>query len=195
MGNTVSNVFGRRETRQLRKARLQASTDQARSRLRNTVHVDTRLALRNETEHAKAAMVSMMDQQLMRSGKPFTKADLVGILLYSAVLRGVNPLQIVRTSSMLTNDELRVKIRQEMYASQETLTALQHLGTGGMPVAAYATVPGPDLGPGSGSGSGSGSGPAESIKGYPSLASPIYNFRTRTVNELYPSVSAPRMFE
>ena len=149
MGNAVSNVFGVRESKRAREARvreskrarearLQVSTDEARSRLRSTVQVDTRLALRNETEQTKAVMMMMMDNQLMRSGQSFVKADLVGILLYTAVLRGDNPLNVVRSCSMLTNDELRSRIRQEIYASKETLSALQHLGTGGMPVATYA---------------------------------------------------------
>ena len=188
MGNAVSNVFGGRETKKRREQRLQTSVTAARSRLRN-VQVDNRLALRGGVEQTKAVMVSMMDNQLMRSGKPFVKADLVGILLYFAVLKGEDPLTVVRTCSAKTNDELRsgkpfVKadlvgillyfavlkgedpltvvrtcsaktndelrfiIREAVYASESTLSALQHLGTEGMPVAAYAANETVEMGPG-----------------------------------------------
>lgn len=138
MGNAVSNVFGGRETKKRRQQRLQDNVSAARSKLRSTVQVDTRLALRGGVEQTKAVMVSMMDAQLMRSGKPFVKADLIGILLYFAVLKGEDPLTVVRTCSAKTNDELRFIIREAMYSSESTLTALKHLGTGSMPVASYA---------------------------------------------------------
>ena len=147
MGNAVSNVFGGRETKKRREQRLQTSVTAARSRLRN-VQVDNRLALRGGVEQTKAVMVSMMDNQLMRSGKPFVKADLVGILLYFAVLKGEDPLTVVRTCSAKTNDELRFIIREAVYASESTLSALQHLGTEGMPVAAYAANETVEMGPG-----------------------------------------------
>lgn len=69
-----------------------------------------------------------MHIQLDRSGRPFVKADLAGVLLYFAVLKGQDPLQVIRSVQAVTNEDLRLMIREQIFASQETISAMQQLG-------------------------------------------------------------------
>lgn len=146
MGNVTSTVRSvlrpKEEARRRQQNREQAVND-ARARVQQqqqAMSEDTRLSKRADPRQQLAATVShLFDQQLQRNGKSFVKADLMGILLFVAVLKG-EPLEaVIQRVRDNTCEDLRVDIRTAMYASPETMQALQEMANPTpLPVAVYA---------------------------------------------------------
>lgn len=122
MGGYIS-----RESRSAREDRRRVAINAAKQRLA-TASASTSMVVSSSVERTKQAMLSTMHNQLDRSGRPFIKADLAGVLLYIAVLKGQDPLQVIRSVQTVTNDDLRLMIREQIFASLETIAAMQQLG-------------------------------------------------------------------
>tara|TARA_B100000963_G_C22433101_1_gene583062 strand:+ start:334 stop:735 length:402 start_codon:yes stop_codon:yes gene_type:complete len=125
MGNTS---FGKLESKEKRKNRIMEATHQAKTKLKNIALPSTQLMVNSKAEQTKQALVNIMQTQLVRSGRPFTKPDLIGLLLYFRILRKQDKHMNFNFHN-LTNEELRSNIRNEIYSSAETLNALKKFAT------------------------------------------------------------------
>jgi len=139
MGNRWSNT---KEAVQEREEVRTQNVQVNRTRLQQTAQ-STQLMTSKDAEKTRALM-GAMDFQLQRGGKTFTKADLVGILLYVSVLKNQPLMQTLQESRVKTCDDLRVQIRGEIYSSPETLQALRYMSNPALlPVATYAGASAP----------------------------------------------------
>jgi hypothetical protein len=135
MGGYIS-----RESWSSKEERRQQTVSNAKQRLAESVPTDTRLvAATSSVERARRAMLLTMHAQLDRSGRPFIKADFMGILLFFAVLKGQDPLRVIRSVQTVTNEDLRMMIRDQIFASEETIGAMQQLGVP-LPMATPVTM-------------------------------------------------------
>ena len=125
MGNSS---FGKLESKQNRKQRIMESTLEAQQKLKNMTEPSTQLMINSQIEKTKQVLVNIMQTQLIRSGRPFTKADLISILLYFSILRKENKNLNVQLRNM-TNEELRSTIRNRVYSSSETISALKQFSS------------------------------------------------------------------
>jgi len=139
MGNVASGVRSRSSRQERRHQQINESRQQIQSIVQNTNN--NQLVLHGNNQLVEN-LTNVMSHQLNREGKPFTKNDLYAILMHFKILRSTDPDTLsIRDLRQLTCEDLRTKIRCDIYSSNETLNVLRAVsGPQSIPVASVVTT-------------------------------------------------------
>ena len=159
----VDNGLTPQENARRRGERRETEVGEARRRVQaahSNISRDQRVAVYNPHGHMLAQQIAQrFDAQLQRNGRPFVKADLIGLKLRMLILQGEDIETHLAAMPQKTCEDLRAELRIDTYASPETLAALRRVAApSATGVRGTGYVPRNRKGGGGGGGGGKGAG-------------------------------------